>query len=202
MISRRNQSMDSMNSAGEYSMPPCSAAGYQAADAATKSTLPTLEDIASYSYMNPLQKQQQRQQLQSGGQPFPGIPTSQAGSAMTQRSGQPFPGIPAQQPASGAMPQLTPQQSAALTPVTSAPMIGTAQTGMVTAESLQYLNGFLRTQIGRPVLVDFLIGTNTLVDKSGTLLGVGINYILIREAETDDLLACDFYNIKFIKFYY
>lgn len=47
-----------------------------------------------------------------------------------------------------------------------------------------------------------LIGTNTLVDKSGVLLGVGANFILINEAETDDVVACDFYNIKFIKFYY
>ncbi|QEY35959.1 hypothetical protein FL966_08030 [Caproiciproducens galactitolivorans] len=76
------------------------------------------------------------------------------------------------------------------------------QSVTINADSLQYLNGFLRTQIGRPVLVEFLIGTNTLVDRSGTLLGVGVNYILLQEAETDDLLACDFYNIKFIKFYY
>ena len=68
--------------------------------------------------------------------------------------------------------------------------------------NVQYLNGFLRTQIGRRVLVEFLIGTNTLVDRSGILLAVGANYILINETETDDILACDFYNIKFIKFYY
>ncbi|MCX7715093.1 MAG: hypothetical protein N2171_05150 [Clostridia bacterium] len=72
----------------------------------------------------------------------------------------------------------------------------------VTAESLQYLNGFLRTQIGKRVKVEFLIGTNSFVDKEGILLGVGVNYILINETDTDDLTACDFYNIKFIKFYY
>ena len=68
--------------------------------------------------------------------------------------------------------------------------------------SLQYLNGFLRTQIGRKVLVEFLIGTNTLVDRSGVLVAVGTNYILLNEAETDDIVACDYYNIKFIRFYY
>ena len=72
----------------------------------------------------------------------------------------------------------------------------------MTAESLQYLNGFLRTQIGRRVTVEFLIGTNTLVDRTGILLGVGANYILINETDSDDLLACDYYNIKFVKFYY
>lgn len=72
----------------------------------------------------------------------------------------------------------------------------------ITAESLQYLNGFLRTQIGRRVRVDFLLGTNSFIDREGILLGVGVNYILINETDTDDITACDFYNIKFIKFYY
>ncbi len=72
----------------------------------------------------------------------------------------------------------------------------------VTPENLQYLNGFIRTQIGKKVKVEFLIGANTLSDRIGVLVGVGANYILLNEIETDDLLACDFYNIKFIRFYY
>lgn len=72
----------------------------------------------------------------------------------------------------------------------------------VTPESLQYLNGFLRTQIGRRVSIDFLVGSNTIVTKSGFLLGVASNYILINELDTNDLTTCDFYNIKFIRFYY
>lgn len=72
----------------------------------------------------------------------------------------------------------------------------------VTVESLQYMNGFMRTQIGRKVTVEFLIGTNTLTDKTGTLLAVGANYILINEVESDDILLCDFYSIKFVTFYY
>lgn len=72
----------------------------------------------------------------------------------------------------------------------------------VTAESLQYLNGFLRTQIGRRVSIDFLVGSNTIVTKSGFLLGVASNYIMINELDTNDLTTCDFYNIKFIRFYY
>ena len=72
----------------------------------------------------------------------------------------------------------------------------------VTAESLQYLNGFLRTQIGRRVSIDFLVGSNSIVTKSGFLLGVASNYILINDLDTNDLTTCDFYNIKFIRFYY
>lgn len=72
----------------------------------------------------------------------------------------------------------------------------------LTAESVQYLNGFMRTQIGRRVKVEFLIGTNMFIDKVGTLLGVGVNFIVINEIDTDDITACDFYNIRFITFYY
>lgn len=71
----------------------------------------------------------------------------------------------------------------------------------VTTESLMYINGYMRTLIGKKVTVDFLIGTNTLVDKTGTLLAVGANYIILNEVETDDNLVCDFYNIKFVHVY-
>ena len=40
-----------------------------------------------------------------------------------------------------------------------------------------------------------------LVDREGTLIDVGISYIILREPETDDLLA-DIYSIKFVRIYY
>jgi hypothetical protein len=72
----------------------------------------------------------------------------------------------------------------------------------VTTENILFLNAFLKTVIGRRVTVDFLIGTNTLTDRTGTLLAVGANYIVINEVETDDILICDFFSIKFVKVYY
>lgn len=72
----------------------------------------------------------------------------------------------------------------------------------ITAESIQYLNGFLRSQIGRRVRIDFLVGNNCLVTKDGFLLAVGANFLLINPTDTDDILACDFFNIKFITIYY
>lgn len=72
----------------------------------------------------------------------------------------------------------------------------------ITPESIQYLNGYIRTQIGRRLTIDFLIGTNNIVSKTGYLLGVAQNYILINELDTNDITTCDFYNIKFIRFYY
>ncbi len=108
-----------------------------------------------------------------------------------------------QQPISQQMPQQPISQPAAQAQNQNlAPIVPWNQPMPVTVESLQYMNGFMRTQIGRKVTAEFLIGTGTLVDKTGTLLAVGANYILINELETDDILLCDFYSIKFIKFYY
>ena len=67
--------------------------------------------------------------------------------------------------------------------------------------NIQFTQGYLRTQIGSKVRVEFLIGTNSLQDRRGTLVYVGISYIIIQEEETDDLLLCDIYSIKFVTFY-
>ncbi|HEY8423087.1 MAG TPA: hypothetical protein VIL05_15305 [Thermoclostridium sp.] len=107
----------------------------------------------------------------------------------------------------GMMPQQPTQPMVPQAPGTammsdSTPIVPWNQPMPVTTESLQYMNGFMRTQIGRRCTVEFLIGTNTLTDKTGTLLAVGANYILLNETESDDILLCDFYSIKFITFYY
>jgi hypothetical protein len=161
--------MDNYNMPENYPIQPClnAAVGTPAKNNAGGNPVPTLDDIASYNYMNPIQQQQQREQLK-------------------QLGDQKLPWIPESKPADSSLMPITPS----------------TQPQSITANNIQYMNGFLRTQIGRPVKVDFLVGTNTLVDKSGILLGVGVNYILIQEAETDDLVVADFYNIKFIKFYY
>ena len=76
------------------------------------------------------------------------------------------------------------------------------QTTAYGSQNLQYLNGFLITQIGRNVTVTFLVGSSSMDVRSGRLVGVGANYILLNEFETNDVVACDFYSIKFIKIYY
>lgn len=84
-------------------------------------------------------------------------------------------------------------------------MTSATPSGSIGAEQntgVEYLNGLIRTQIGRRASIDFLLGTTGMVTKDGYILGVGSNYILINEVDTDDITACDFYNIKFIKFFY
>ena len=82
-----------------------------------------------------------------------------------------------------------------------APITPTTEPQPMTTQSIEFMNGFLRTQIGKTVRVEFLIGTGTLVDKFGTLLAVGANYLVLRQAETDDIVVCDFFTIKFVTFY-
>jgi hypothetical protein len=68
----------------------------------------------------------------------------------------------------------------------------------VTVSSTLYTPGFLRTQIGKRMRVEFLIGTSNLTDRSGTLVAVGASYIIIRLIDSDDLMLCDLYSIKFV----
>ena len=77
-----------------------------------------------------------------------------------------------------------------------------APSGQQTPQTLQstmFIPGFLRTQIGRTIRVEFLIGTNgPLVDRTGVLLGVGASYILLRPVNSDDIMLCDMFSIKFV----
>ncbi len=61
-----------------------------------------------------------------------------------------------------------------------------------------YTPAFLREQIGKLMRIEFLIGTNNLVDRIGILQDVGASYILLRSFENDSLVYCDIYSIKFI----
>ena len=51
-----------------------------------------------------------------------------------------------------------------------------------------YTPAFLRDQIGKLMRVEFLIGTNNLVDRIGVLEDVGASYILLRSFENDSLV--------------
>lgn len=61
-----------------------------------------------------------------------------------------------------------------------------------------YTPAFLREQIGKLMRVEFLIGTNNLIDRIGILEDVGASYILLRSLESDSLVYCDIYSIKFV----
>lgn len=69
-------------------------------------------------------------------------------------------------------------------------------------ENLQYMNGFLRTQIGKYLRVEQLVTSTQIEDRFGYLVGVGLNYILLQQAGTGNISAVDYYSIKYIYVYY
>ena len=65
-------------------------------------------------------------------------------------------------------------------------------------KNLIYTPAFLKEQIGKLMKIEFLIGTNNLVNKIGFLEDVEKNYILLRSLEGDSLIYADICAIKFI----
>lgn len=113
-------------------------------------------------------------------------------------------GLPRQLPTlPTGVPLGTPVASAVPTaPITGVPAVtggqGQAMQIPATVENTLFTAGFLRTQIGRRVRVEFLLGTNLLTDRTGTLVAVGASYIILRPVDSDDLIMCDIYSIRFV----
>lgn len=122
-------------------------------------------------------------------------------------------GTPAQQPFFNQMPAMPMQPMMPMMPafVPQGSTTGSLPTNIASVPpqmvespvmDTEYTQGYLKTQIGKKVKIEFLIGTNMLVDREGTLVDVGISFVIINEVETDDLLLCDIYSIKFVRFYF
>ncbi len=174
--------------------------GLEPANMIQSETIPSLEQIAAYNLASRgIQTTPQMDKLPPITDYPTGVPYDVDFNDNIQTTDQPYVSTPTTA-LNSAMNQNTPQMNINTTGNTA--ITDFSNPFPVTAESIQYLNGFIRTQIGRRITVTFLVGSNLLEEKSGFLLGVGANYILINELDTNDLTACDFYNIKFIRFYY
>ncbi len=82
------------------------------------------------------------------------------------------------------------------------PLLPPGYQEVIDYENLQYLNGFLRTQIGKYIRIDQLMGSSMVEDRYGYLVGVGLNYILLQEMGSGNISAIDFYNIKYVYIYH
>ena len=82
------------------------------------------------------------------------------------------------------------------------PLLPAEYSEVLDYNSLQYLNGFFRTQIGRYVRVEQLVGSNIIQDYDGFLIGVGINYIILQEYSNENIRILDIYGIKNMYVYY
>ena len=86
--------------------------------------------------------------------------------------------------------------------VPSHPMVPPEYEQTIDYDSIQYMNGFLRTQIGRYVRVEQLIGSENTEERFGFLVGVGNNYLLLQDISDGNILVVDFYSIKFVYIYF
>lgn len=105
---------------------------------------------------------------------------------------------PAQtRPANPLLPRIPPASTILAVPAN--PLLPAELAATIDYESLQFMNGYLRTQIGNYVEANFLVGSTNVTVVFGRLAGVGLNYILIEDVPTGDIVACDFYNLKFFR---
>ncbi len=61
-----------------------------------------------------------------------------------------------------------------------------------------YIPYFLRSNIGRNVRAEFIVGSNQFVDKTGRLLEVGINYFVLEDYISHARVMCDLYSVRFV----
>ena len=60
--------------------------------------------------------------------------------------------------------------------------------------------GMLARNIGRQVIISFLIGTQETIVTHGILYEVGNDYIVIYNPDRRSYITADFYSIKFVEF--
>jgi len=65
--------------------------------------------------------------------------------------------------------------------------------------SIQFI---LSKNIGEYVLIEFLIGTETIVRKQGILYYVGTSYVTLYDNERNNFIVCDIFSVKFVYFYF
>ena len=95
----------------------------------------------------------------------------------------------------------TGQQSPSFS-VPSNPLVPPEYEQTIDYDSVQYMNGFLRTQIGRYMRVEQLIGSDTTEDRYGFLVGVGNNYLLMQDISNGNISVVDLYSVKFAYIYF
>lgn len=71
----------------------------------------------------------------------------------------------------------------------------------IVPNGIEDIRDFMKTQIGKNVFSQSIIGADTMVEKSGVLLYVGEDYIILNESVPgDNLLLIEIPTIRFIRF--
>lgn len=90
------------------------------------------------------------------------------------------------------------------------PYITIPQTPMTTQELTETIDitdvqsylGFLRTQIGRYMRVEQLMGSNIVENRYGFLVGIGSNFIILQEITSGNIMVVDLFTIRLTYIYY
>ncbi|HZK01967.1 MAG TPA: hypothetical protein VFC96_03790 [Anaerovoracaceae bacterium] len=84
--------------------------------------------------------------------------------------------------------------------VPSNPLLPNEYKEILSYENLQYMNGFLRTQIGKECMVVSALGASgNVVTRIGYLIGVGLNYLLLQDGCSESIMVIDFYSIHLVQ---
>lgn len=107
--------------------------------------------------------------------------------------------------------QMTPYMNLThMSPGTNAPMFTVPQTPMTTQEfqetvdstDVQSYLGFMRTQMGRYMRIEQLMGSNNIEQRFGFLVGLGTNYIILQEITSGNIMVVDLFTIRLTYIYY
>ena len=90
------------------------------------------------------------------------------------------------------------------------PFVTIPQTPMTTLEFTETIDmtdvqnylGFLRTQIGRYMRVEQLMGSNQVESRYGFLVGIGSNFIILQEITSGNIMVVDLFTIRLTYIYY
>ena len=64
-----------------------------------------------------------------------------------------------------------------------------------------HLPGFLITQLNKLVRIEFLLGTQTYTERTGILLDVGADFVILSEFGSSNKIVCDLQSIKFVSIF-
>lgn len=67
---------------------------------------------------------------------------------------------------------------------------------------IQYIPGYLASNIGKNVRAEFIIGSSQYADKTGKLVDVGVNYFVLQDINSRTYIMCDLYSVKFVTILY
>lgn len=60
---------------------------------------------------------------------------------------------------------------------------------------------FLSENLGQYVVIEFLVGTQTLTTKAGVLYAVGTSVVTLYQELSQTFVTCDIFSVKFVTFY-